>query len=184
VKPSSLLQHIGIAIVLISLVALNDLVLRYFFTGLFSTKIAIALTVGLYLAFIIQQSHVTAGRITLLLIDLAVILICMYSDLPVQTLLLIYLTIIWLNRSVLIYTSLFSVTADLALCLLSVGIAYSLFLSGNNLISILWCLLLIQTLHCLIPGARQVIKTQQASDNFEHNLQTAENALQRLLNQQ
>jgi len=178
-KASLLLQHIGIAMLLTGLAAINGFV----FSGLLSSKLNISLSVFLYLAYLIWQSPSAAGRITLLVLDLSVLLTCLLTDLYTPTLLLVFLAMIWVNRFVLYYSSPFAVLADLGLCLFSASIAYWLLFKGHSLIIVLWCVLLLQALHSLIPGKKKSRKTSQASsaDNFDHALQSAENALQQLI---
>ena len=178
-KSSSLLQHIGIALILTCLAAINDVI----FTGLLSSKFNISLSVFLYLAYLVWQSPLAAGRITLLILDLCVLLICLFIDLHIVILLSVFLTMMWLNRFLLYYSSPLAVLADLGLCLFSASIAYWLLFNGHSLIIVLWCLLLLQALHSLIPDKKKLGKPQQAApnDNFDHALQSAESALQQLI---
>ena len=178
-KVSSLLQHIGIAMILSCLAAINN----FIFSGLLSSRFNISLIVFLYLVYLIWQSHLAAGRITLLVFNLCVLLFFLFTGIHLVTLLWVYLAIIWLTRSLLYYSSLLSVLADLGLCLFSASIAYWLLSNGYGLVSIMWCLLLLQALHSLIPGKRKPAKSQQTStsDNFNHALQSAESALHQLL---
>lgn len=181
-KTSSLLQQISIALLLTLLAAINDFILRQFFTGLLSAKVNIALIVFLYLAYLIWQNRIAAGRITLLLIDLSVLLICLFTSLSTISLLIICLFLIWLNRLLLCYSSVLSILADLGLCLLSACVVYWLLFNGHGLITALWSLLLLQSLHCLIADKKMASKPQESSsDNFDHALQSAESALQQLL---
>ena len=152
-KVSSLLRHIGIAMMLSSLAAIVETI----FTGLLSSKLNISLIVFLYLTYLIWQSHLAAGRITLLVFNLCVLLICLLTGMPFVTLLWVYLAIIWLNRSILYYSSQLAILADLGLCLFSASIAYWLLFNGYGLVSVLWCLLLLQSLHRLIVDKKYPI---------------------------
>ena len=177
-KVSSLLRHIGIAMMLSSLAAIVETI----FTGLLSSKLNISLIVFLYLTYLIWQSHLAAGRITLLVFNLCVLLIFLFKGIHLVTLLWVYLAIIWLNRSLLYYSSLLSVLADLGLCLFSASIAYWLLSNDYGLVSIMLCLLLLQGLHCLIVDKKIPSKSQTSSaDNFNHALKSAESALQQLI---
>ncbi|NOQ14271.1 MAG: hypothetical protein GQ583_07325 [Methyloprofundus sp.] len=177
-KASSLLQHIGIALILTCLAAIND----FAFSRLLSSKFNISLSVFLYLAYLVWQSPLVAGRVTLLILDLSVLLICLFIGLNMLTLLLIFLAMMWLNRLLLYYSSPLAVLADLGLCLFTAGIAYWLLFNGQSLVIVLWCLLLLQALHSLIPGKKKFAKPREASsDNFDHALQSAETALQQLI---
>ncbi len=182
-KTSSLLLHIGIALALTCLAKINDFILKQFFTDLLSVKLNISLIVFLYLAYLIWQSRLAAGRITLLIFNLCVLLISLFSGIQIVTLLLVYLAMIWLNRSLLYYSSPLAILADLGLCLFSAFMVSWLLFNGNSLITILWCVLLLQTLHSLIPDNKKDFKPQKpsTSDNFDHALQSAESAFQQLL---
>lgn len=181
-KASTLLQHIGIALLLTFLATINDTIFRQFMSGLFSIKLNIASSIFLYLVFIIWQSRVAAGKITLLLIDLSLLLISLFTNLSSVSLILIGLLLIWLNRCLLCYSSLLTVFADFALCLLSAFVVYSLLSNGHSLMTALWCLLLLQSLHCLFVDKKMASKLQASpNDNFEQALQSAENALQQLI---
>ena len=183
-KPTSVLQHIGVALVLTCLAAVNDLILRQFFSELLSDKLNISLLVFLYLSYLIRQNRLPAGRITLLVINLSVLLFCLFAVTQTTTLLLIYLTMIWLNRSLLRYSSLLTILADLGLCLISASLVYWVFVNGYSILTTLWCFLLLQALHSLIPtkkAANNPKHTSPSFDNFDRSLQSAENALQQLL---
>lgn len=176
---STLLRHISLAVVLSGLVLMNE----FIFSGLLSSQFNLSFIVLLYLCYLISQSHLVAGRITLVGVDLSAILICWFSDLSIGELLLVYLAMIWLNRALLCYSSLLAILADLTLCLFTASVVYWLFLMSFSLTSIVWCLLLLQALHSLIPGKKKPVKKMPSGDGFEHALETAESALQRLLNQ-
>lgn len=179
-RTSLLLQHIGIALALTCLATINDFILKHFFTDLFSSKLNISLIVFLYLAYLIWQNRLAAGRIILLLIDLTVLFICLFIDLQMITLSLIYLALVWLNRLLLCYSSPVAALADSGLCLFSAGMAYWLIHNGYGLITTLWCLLLLQSLHCLIADKKTLSKPQSSTNNFDYALQSAERALQQL----
>ena len=90
-KASSLLQHIGIALALTCLAIINNFILIQFFTGLLSARLNISVIVFLYLAYLIWQSRLTAGRPTLLFIDISTLSICLLTSLHTETLFLMYL---------------------------------------------------------------------------------------------
>ena len=125
-KTSALLQHILLALSLISLAIFNDFILSHFFTAPLNDKLNTSLIFCLYLIFFIWQSHLTTGKITLILIDLSIVLMVLFFGLHSITLILIFLVMIWLNRAVLYYSNALSIMADLALCGLSIFIAYEL----------------------------------------------------------
>lgn len=182
-KTSPLLQHIVLALALTCLAAINGFILRQCFGGMLSSQLNIAIITFVYLAYLSWQSRTAVGRITLLLIDASILFTCLFASLSLVALLCVCLAMIWLNRSLLCYFRPFAILADLGLCLFSLYIAYGLLINGIGFIGILWCVLLLQALHSLIPDKRNLNKASQipVSDNFDHALQSAEVALQQLL---
>ena len=183
-KPNALLQQIVIALALTCLAAANDFIFSQFFTGQLSTKLNLSIIVFCYLGYLNRQSHLPAGRIILLLINISALLICLFTVDRFNTLLLIYLAMIWLNRSLLCYSGVLAVLADLGLCLGSASAVYGVLANGNSVIAALWCFLLLQALHPLIPGKKlpkTTKRTSTSTDTFDQSLQAAENALQAIL---
>jgi hypothetical protein len=183
-KPGTLIQHIGIAVLLTGLAAMNEFMLGHFFSTFLSTKLNLSLVVFCYLGYLIRQSHLQAGRIILCSVNVAVLLLCTYTVGQASTLLLVYLLMIWLNRALLFFPGILAALADFGLCLISASAGYAVFLNGNGLVAVLWCFLLLQALHTLVPGKRKGgagKHTSSLPDTFDHALQTAENALQALL---
>ena len=183
-KSSSLLQHIGIALTLTCLAAINNIIFRQFVTGQLSAKMNISLIVLLYLGYLIQQSDLAAGKITLLSINLGILITCLFAITHLPTLLLIYLLMIWLNRLLLCYSNVLAILADLGLCLISASMVYWVWVNGNSIIAALWCFLLLQALHTLLPYKEIPIRQKPSStstDHFNHALQSAESALQQIM---
>lgn len=183
-KYTALLQHIVVALILTCLGAACDFIFGQFFTGLLSTKLSLSVIVFCYLVYIIRQSHLPAGRISLLSINLCVLLVCLVWVDRFNTLILIYLAMIWLNRSLICYSGILAIVADLGLCLVSASVVYGVLVQRNSVIVALWCFLLLQALHTLIPGKKLPNNSKHgktSTDNFDHSLQAAENALQEIL---
>ena len=183
-KSTALLQQIGIALVLTCLAAINEVLLSQFFTGLLTAKLNLSFIILLYLSYLILRNRLPVGRTTLMTINLGLMLICLITETSLSTLLWVYPTMIWINRSLLRYAGMVAVLADLGLSLLGIGAALWALSNGHGLITALWCFLLIQALHILIPGKEALNKAKHAasvSDNFGRALQSAENALQQLL---
>lgn len=183
-KSTALLQQLGIALLLTGLAAINETLLRAFFGIGLSAKLNLSLIFLLYLGLLLRQNRLPAGRVTLMAVNLGIVLMCLLVDTRLYTLLWLYPAMIWLNRSLLRYAGVTSVLADLGLCLLSIGTVLWAFSSGYGFITALWCFLLLQALHVMIP-AKKAPQTQQGNasspDNFNKALQTAESALQQLL---
>lgn len=133
----------------------------------------------------IWQNRLPAGRLILFTVNIVIVLISLEYLQSLKSLCLTYLSLIWITRSILRYTNGLSILADLVLCIISIGTAFAAFNVSNSIIISLWCLLLVQALHTLIPGRNVANKLYQqtSADNFEQALQTAEKALQQLLRQ-
>jgi len=183
-KENTLLQHIGLAIGLSALALINDLILRQLFNVMLSNQLNISLLVCLYLGFIIRRSPLIAGRIILLAINLSIVLISLFWVKHTSTLLVIYLTMIFCNRSLLCYANLLAIMSDLGLCLLSASTAFWLLANSYSILTALWCFMLLQALHTLLPSKKVSHAKRQpapSQDKFNHALQSAEGALQKLL---
>jgi len=180
-KIPSLLKYIGVAMFLTCLAIINDFILRIFLNGLLSAKLNISLIIFLYLTYLIWQSHLIAGKTTLFLINLCVMCLGLLAGLHIITLALVYLVMIWLNRVLLCYSSALTILADLALCVLSGSIVCWLLYNGYGYLTGLWCLLLLQSLHCLVVDKKTLRQSQTpATDNFDYALRAAEKALLQL----
>jgi len=183
-KENTLLQHIGLAIGLSVLALINDLILRQFVNVMLSNQLNISLLVCLYLGFIIRRSSLISGRITLLAINLSIVLISLFWIKHASTLLVIFLTTIFCNRALLCYANLLAIMADLGLCLLSASTAFWLLANNYSSLTALWCFMLLQALHTLLPSKKVAYAKKQSApsqDKFNHALQSAEGALQKLL---
>jgi hypothetical protein len=182
-KSTSLLQHISLAIALSCLAFVNDVILKQWVTAALSVRLNLSLSVFLYLGYLMRCHPMPAGRMTLLMINLVVLLVCLSTDARFSTLLWVYLVMIWINRSLLRYASVVAAAADLGLSLFSAGAFYAIFSNGYGLVTSLWCFLLLQALHSVIPGKKVPIKPncKAPADQFDRALHSAENALQQLL---
>ncbi len=184
-KQASVIQHIGFAIALSCIALINQALLQQFFNSFFVIKLNLAMITCLYLSFLIWQNRLPVGRLILLTINIGIILISLEYIQSLPNLSVLYLSLIWITRCLLRYTNSWAILTDLAFCIASIGIAFWVFNFSHSTIISLWCLLLVQALHTLIPSRNAAYKQphQASSDNFEHTLQTAERVLQQLLKQ-
>ena len=183
-KSTSLVHPIGIAFLLTGLAALNELLLSQWLSGVSNARLNLSIILLLYVGFLIRQNRLRAGAITLMAFDLGVIVICLLAETRLSTLLWLYPVIMWLNRSLLRYSGFVPVFVDLGLCLLGIGAVLWAVNNDHGVTTALWCFLLLQALHILIPckTVRYDAKpAPPADDNFDRALQSAENALQQLL---
>ncbi len=178
-KPASLLQHITIALGLSCLAAISGYLSSQFIESTLNVRLNISFIVLLYLGYLLRQNHLTAGRLTLMALNTGLILICLLTEVRLSTLVWIYPVMIWVTRSLLRYQGVLSILADLILCLFSTGTALWLIGNGYGLMSALWCFLLLQALHILIPGKKSE-QLSSGSDIFNTAAKSAERALQQL----
>ncbi|NOQ65376.1 MAG: hypothetical protein GQ582_12770 [Methyloprofundus sp.] len=182
-KISRLLKHIALAVVLSFVAFINELLLMPFLSTASSTALTLSLVIFLYLSFLIWQSPKALGKISLLLIDISLILGCVLFAFPSSTLIVIYLLLIWVNRSLLYHSNSLAILTDLALCLSTLLVTYWLVISAYGLIMVLWCLLLLQSLHCLLIVQKNRSTPDTSNDSFDQAYQAAEKAVQELLRQ-
>lgn len=178
-KQSSLLQHITIALGLSCLAAISGYVSSLFLETTLSVRLNLSFILFLYLSYLIRQNHLPAGRLTLMALNTGLILIFLLTEARLNTLVWVYPGMIWITRSLLRYLNVYSILADLILCLCSTGTALWLIGNGYGLMSALWCFLLLQALHIVIPGKKSKQHTS-GIDKFNSAAKSAESALQQL----
>ncbi|MGR9116188.1 MAG: hypothetical protein ACU85E_10510 [Gammaproteobacteria bacterium] len=180
-KTTALLNQIGVAIALTFLAAINQTLLAPFAFDQLGAKLNLSLIVLLYLGYLNLQYRVPAGRIVLMVVNLAIVLLCLLIEIRLNTLSWLFPAMIWFNRSILRYTGVLVVLADLSLCLL--GTAAIVWTLGNDhsLIAAIWCFLLLQALHVMIQADNKCSCDPSSSVDFNRALEYAESALQRLL---
>ncbi len=185
-KSTTLLQHIGVALLLTILTAINREVFDLFFSPLVGTRLNLSFIVLIYLGLLAWQNRIPAGRVTLMAINATIILLCLILTTRLSILLWLYPLIIWINRSLLRYRSLTAVFVDMGLCLLGIGAALWTLHNGHGWAAAIWCLFLTQALHVMIPGRKMTSRAKSSStsqDNFNRALRSAENALRELSKQ-
>jgi len=183
-KANDFLLHIILAIILSALAIIGDLLLSVFFTGTLMIQINITLVLALYLSFIISKSQIKAGKLSLISLNLSMLLISLYFINEVTALLISYLCLIFINRAILSYGYRLSVLADLGLCLVSASAVLYLIDHGYSYLMALWCFLLLQALHSLLPSKKSIKNKKQrinSQDKFDQALHSAEEALHKIL---
>ena len=183
-KQRSLLQNIGIAILLTILAVLAD----SFFYKLMGWNTAVRLVIEVvavvYLGCLIYQSRVRAGKLTLTIICLTMPLFGFFFIEQSGLLVVVAAGMIWVARSLLNYSSIVSAITDLGLCIFSLAGAGWAFSVSGSIIAAVWSFFLIQSLHSLIPTkfgeVKQVAAAEPSADHFGHAYQSAEEAIRQM----
>lgn len=183
-KTNSLLSQLVIALLLTCLAAIVSALFNQFVGSQTNARLNLSLIMLLYLGCLIWQNPRPAGRITLMASNLGLALLCLLFEVRLGTLFWLYPAITWLNRCLLRYSSILAIMSDSALCLLGAGAALWALGNGYGLVMALWCFLLLQALHVMIPcrkAPRRKMPASQTQDNFNRAMQSAESALQQLM---
>lgn len=137
-----------------------------------------------YIIYLLYRSNERIGRITILLIWLAVLTILWLLYPPISLFLCSHLLAIWLVRSLYFYASLFAALADLCLHAFSLSAAFWACQQAGSLFLSLWCFFLVQALFVVISSRKKTNK-QQANiaantTDFNSAYQAAEAAVRKL----
>lgn len=184
-KPQSFLQGAGIALALSLVGSILYAVLTPLQSGGTVLRMLIALLGLSYVIYILACSVKKTGRVTALLVWIAVATASWFAAPPLVIYLLIHAALIWLLRSLYRYTSPFSALLDSGLSGLSVAAAiWALAWSGSLLLAI-WCFFLVQALSVSIPpsirhrqGSRQI--KPDDDERFQRAYRAADSALRRI----
>lgn len=182
-KRPTLLYNIGIAVIMTVVALLAGSVLRSFFSGSLVSVLTLSLLTIIYIGHLLSGSGIRAGKITLGLICLTVLIATIFMKVNLSTLLIISIGLIWITRSLLYYSSFLPAIADMGLCMMSLaGAIWGFFISGSVAAAI-WCFFLTQALSALIPkrfNRHLSTETTSGQDRFNQAYQSAETAIRHL----
>lgn len=141
-----------------------------------------------YLVHTIARSDEKTGRIVALVLWVVAASLAWFGNIGLPTYLAIHVTMIWLARSLYMYSSLIDPVIDFGLTLLAVFVAAWAVLRTDSLFLSSWCFFLIQALHVAIPGVtarflRRADATQRSEDpnsGFVDARKAADEALHRI----
>ncbi len=184
-KRPSILQNIGLAIVLTIVAATAGILSFGMFSSTVSSKLVIILVTLFYLVRLVSCSQLRAGK---LILNLGCLVLLLGGGLffeQLGSLLVMATVMIWMVRSFLYYSSIVASCADLVLCLMSlVGFAFS-FNSSHSIGVAVWSFFLIQALHSLIPERFGVTghaaEEDQSVHRFDRAYRSAEQAIQQIV---
>lgn len=184
-KRPSLLQNIGLAIVLTIVAAAAGILFLGIFSSAVSSKLVIILVTLVYLVRLVSRSQLRAGKLILNLLCLVLLIGGGLFFEQSESLVVMATVMIWMIRSLLYYSSIFTACADLVLCLMSlVGFALS-FNSSHSIAVAVWSFFLIQALHSLIPErfgeTEHAAEEDQSVHRFDRAYQSAEQAIRQIV---
>jgi hypothetical protein len=181
----TLIQGIGIAVLLTGFAIASDFLLVPVLGRYFAWKATIAVTVAGYLVYLLGKSRRRAGLISLGASCLLLLGWAVLSDATLGTVAVGAAALIGVVRSVMLYSSLFAVGADALLGFLALGMAAWAFSASGSIAMGLWCFFLLHALHALIPSRlapRDTAQDQSAGrDRFARAHGAAEAAIEALI---
>lgn len=184
VKKPTFYEGVGVAVMASVVGSAGLLVL----TPLLGSGMAAYLLLGIlsfaYLSYLLTRSRQSVGRVTAMMLWLAVTAMAWFSGLPLALFALVQLGYVWLIRSLYFYASVLPALLDLGLTALSLIIAiWAWSHSGSDFLGI-WTFFLLQALFVAIPPQIRSANTkdQQAVDNhsFLRAYRSAEAAVRKL----
>ena len=148
------------------------------------TKLLLITGIGLaYLVYLLVRSEARVGRITTLVVWLALTGLAWFAGIPMMLLLLIQLGFIWLVRSLYFYSSPLAGVLDLGLITVGSIIAlWTMFYTGSLFLG-LWTFFLTQALFIAIPSSWRADSSSCQSietDSFARAYRSAEAAVRKL----
>ena len=150
-KRPGLIQGIIVAVVL-SLAApalyhLCDLLVP----RLLALKLVIVALTDAYVLYLLKLHHARIGNIVLGTGTVLILIAALLWGMATSTLVFVSITLIWIVRSLITYSSVFMSILDGALCLLGLGIAVWAYGATGSAFWAIWCFFLSQSLFALIP---------------------------------
>lgn len=114
-------------------------------------KLVIAALTTAYVFYLLRLHHVRIGNIVLGTGTSLILIAALLWGIATSTLVFVSITLIWIVRSLITYSSVFMSIVDGALCLLGLGAAAWAFGATGSAFWAIWCFFLSQSLCALIP---------------------------------
>jgi hypothetical protein len=182
-KRPNFFEGVAVAVVLSMLASAFALVLIPVFGRSGVAYVLITAISFIYLIYLLARSKERVGRITTIVLWMAVTGLVWLAGLPWFLLGVVQVGFIWLVRSLYFYSSIISALTDLALTATSVIVAYWAATHSGSLFLSAWTFFLMQALFVAIPkqwragsGDHQPIQ----DDAFQHAFRNAEAAVRKL----
>jgi len=138
-----------------------------------------------YVMYLLARSRERVGRITVIVVWTAVMVMSWLLAPSTLIYLVIQLGMIWLIRSLYYYSSVLASLADLGLSSLSLVVALWAWSSTHSLLMSFWCFFLVQALFVFIPrklakSGDKVTDSRLTEDPFDRAHRVAEVAVRKL----
>ena len=104
-----------------------------------------------YVGYLLTRSRARVGRITALALSVVVAGVAWGVELPLAFYLIVHVGLIWLIRSLYFYSGVVPALMDLGLSALALTAAVWATLQSGSIFLTIWCFLLVQALHVVIP---------------------------------
>ena len=114
-------------------------------------KLVIAVLTAAYVFYLLRLHHARIGNIVLGTGTALILIAALLWGMATSTLVFVSITLIWIVRSLITYSSVFMSTLDGALCLLGLGVAIWAYGATGSPFWAIWCFFLSQSLFALIP---------------------------------
>lgn len=186
-KHPTFFQGVVVALVLGFLGAALFATLTTFLSAGLALRTVVSLLALVYVGYLLSRTRARVGRITALALSVVVAGVAWGVELPLALYLIVHVALIWLIRSLYFYSGVMPALMDLALSALALAAAVWATLQSGSVFLAIWCFLLVQALHVVIP--RSVDRTHErdpsfeTDDAFERARRTAEAAIVRLSNE-
>ncbi|MGQ0593684.1 MAG: hypothetical protein ACT4QB_13855 [Gammaproteobacteria bacterium] len=150
-KRPGLLQGIIVAVLLsLAAPAVYPLV-ALLLPGMLALELVIAALTSAYVFYLLRLHHARIGNIVLGTSTALILIAALLWGIATTTLVFVSITLIWIVRSLITYSSVFMSIVDGALCLLGLGAATWAFGATGSAFWAIWCFFLSQSLCALIP---------------------------------
>jgi len=146
-------------------------------------RAVVALLGFAYLLYTLSRSAERIGRVTTVVLWVLAAAFAWFSGVPLVGYVLIHVGMLWLVRSLYLYSGVLPALADLGLSAL--GIAFAVWAAGRSgsAMLALWCFFLVQAFHVVIPTTLAGDGEKHARDDdqaFDRAHRAAEAAIRRL----
>lgn len=189
----SFFREVGFSLVLCLVAAAATAALSFVLPNYLVVRAVIAALGLAYVMHTIAGSQEKTGRIVTLVVWFVAASLAWFGNFGLPAYLAFHVTLIWLTRSLYLYSSLVEPTLDFGLTMLAVCFAAWAAIRTDSLFLSSWCFFLIQALHVAIPGvtsrflrradARQLNKDPDGEDpngGFVDARNAADEALHRI----
>ncbi len=135
-----------------------------------------------YVVYLLSRSRERTGRIITLVLWAVIAVATWFMGPPLSLYLVIHVGMLWLIRSLYLYSSALSALADLGLSALSLAAAVWAASQSGSVFLAVWCFFLVQALFTAIPRSMKPKAKSRPGDDesFERAHRAAEAAVRRL----